>query len=456
MNEKLLFRRQFILTKLPIIPLDGWQSLHVDQYYLYTHPDLEVNQVVNSQRSMVLFGSIFDPSEPEMDNISILKNIHGGIASLEDLFLLIKKCAGRYALLYKDEDQAIIMHDPLALREIYYSAMDNHVLCGSQPDLLIKYAHPDIKTTTDADLIEFYTANLTNGKWNPFRKWIGDETIYEGVKHLLPNHYLDLNKLATCRYWPKSTVNRLELRDAVSNCCAFLQGSIKAIAHRHSLMMAVTAGMDSRTLLAASRECKDNIYYFINKNKLNPNHPDILVPTDIFDSIGVPFHVHDVPKHVDDDFRKIFLDNTFFSSERILPTIYNVYYKKHSEKVNILGIGEIGRTRYGREPKKLDGYLMAYKLGHKDSCYAVRKGKQILEELLPVSKASGMNILTLLYWEHTLGDWGVTGNSESDIAIEEINPFDSHYLYKYGIYSILKDIKYKINHLHYRHLLDVK
>jgi hypothetical protein len=29
-----------------------------------------------------------------------------------------------------------------------------------------------------------------------------------------------------------------------------------------------------------------------------------------------------------------------------------------------------------------------------------------------------------------LGTWGVVGNSESDIAIEEFDPYDSHYIYE--------------------------
>ena len=38
--------------------------------------------------------------------------------------------------------------------------------------------------------------------------------------------------------------------------------------------------------------------------------------------------------------------------------------------------------------------------------------------------------MTGFYWEHMLGNWGTVGNSESDIAIEEINPFNSHLLYE--------------------------
>ena len=38
--------------------------------------------------------------------------------------------------------------------------------------------------------------------------------------------------------------------------------------------------------------------------------------------------------------------------------------------------------------------------------------------------------MSLLLWEQLLGNWGAVGNSESDIAMEEFDPYDSHYMYE--------------------------
>jgi hypothetical protein len=501
--QQLRFRRQFLLAKAPITPLPYWQCLQMGEYYLYAHPDIEVQLLMDARKSMVLIGSIFDPAVPEKGSADILKDVGADVSNVEGLFTRIKRYVGRYALLYKDQKNAVILHDALGLREIYYCTKDHGVVCGSQPNLLVEFANPEIGRTRDPDLLEFYTRHLKDSRWNPNGKWIGDETYYEGVRHLLPNHYLDIHSREARRYWPNEPIKRLSLEDAVSKSCSFLQGTMRAMVHRHSIMMAVTAGKDSRTLLAASRSVKDQIYYFINNHRhMDRNHPDLSVPTKIFESIGVPFHVHEVPTDVDDEFRRIFLSNTFFASERILPAIYNVYFKDHSDKVNILGIGEIGRTRYGKEPKSLNSYRMAYKLGYKEDRYAIRQGEQILTELLPVARQYDLNALTLLYWEHTMGNWGTTGNSESDIAIEEFDPYDSHLLYeiflgvddkytKYdepilvremiramwpdllkwpftppgrsqdkiikrlkriGVYELLKELKYRAYYARYRHL----
>jgi hypothetical protein len=377
-----------------------------------------------------LIGSVFDPINPEKSNNDIISEISSKAKTFYDFIGLIKPLTGRYAFIYKDEYDFLIFNDPLALREIYFCAQPNKVICGSQPNIIVEFADPVIRPREDSEFLEYYYANSKNKKWNPYRKWIGDETYYNGIKHLLPNHYFNIANYEVNRYWPNEKINRLDLDDAVIKICSFLRGALKAIVNRHSIMLAVTAGTDSRTLLAASKDIFRDIYYFINDYNLNVNHPDIAVPKNMMNSIRIPFNIHNVEKNIDFNFSQVFMNNTFFSSDRILPVIYNVYYKKFNDKVNVLGIGEIGRTRFGKEPRKLNGYRMSYKLGYRGEKYAVTQGQKILDELLPVCRKFNLNIMTLFYWEQMLGNWGPTGNSESDIAIEEYNVYDSHLLYE--------------------------
>ena len=161
------------------------------------------------------------------------------------------------------------------------------------------------------------------------------------------------------------------------------------------------------------------------------DHRDIAVPKKIFETIGVPFHVHDIPEYVDEEFKQIFLNNTFFASERILPTIYNIYFKNHYGKVNILGMGELGRQRLGKEPKHWNAYRVLHQFEHRmRDVYATEQVEKILAELLPVREQYGVKVSTLVFWDQYAGNWGAIGNSESDIAMEELNPFASHQLYE--------------------------
>jgi hypothetical protein len=150
----------------------------------------------------------------------------------------------------------------------------------------------------------------------------------------------------------------------------------------------------------------------------------------MFTKLNIPFHVHDVDGPVDEEFKKIFLNNTFMSTDLILPTIYNVYFRNHGNKVNLLGVGEIGRRYYGEAPHDLDGYYLARFLKYKRSMYATAQCEKWLQGVRGIAEECNVDIMQLLLWECLLGNWGAVGNSESDIAIEEFDPYDSHYIYE--------------------------
>ena len=430
MYTNLVYRRQFLLSRAPVSIYPDWKCLQIDHYLLYVHPDLDVNQVTDQQQKIVLLGNIYSPTEPEKNSHDILSDIIANICNLEGLFLFIKRYAGRYVLLYIAREKTIILNDPLSLREVYFCTEHNDIICGSQPNLILEYARPNIKSRRDPDFLEYYNAHSISSKWNPNIKWIGDETYYDGIMHLLPNHYFDIGQSEVRRYWPNEPIKELDIEDAISKICSFLQKSIRAIARRHSLMMAVTAGWDSRTLLAATKDIKNEVYFFINNEGLGYDHPDIAIPKKFFEKLAIPFHIHEIPSDVDNEFRSIFLNNTFFASERILSTIYNIYFKNHQDKTNILGIGEIGRTRFGKEPKKVDRYRIAYKMGHKQSRYAMKQGVSILRELLPVSRK--YNLICLRSYTGNIGSeiGGQQGILNQTLRSRKLTPMTAVSLYE--------------------------
>jgi hypothetical protein len=431
MKEEILrFRRQFLISRSSISNLSHWNCLLLrNQYQVYSHPDLEVAVHEQSNRKAVLLGYIFDPIHPEKRNEDILATIMNESDTFVSFIQAIKYYAGRYVFIYMDDNSFNVIHDPLAIREVYYATAQNRVVCGSQPNLLAEFSAPRLDETSNPDIQNFYEYDMKKVRLGKF--WVGDETFYSGVNHLLPNHYFDIANMRAKRYWPNQKLESIELNEAVERSCSFLQGIMKAASARYSLMMAVTSGTDSRTLLAASKDVKNKIYFFINKESpLSNKHPDIKIPCGIFKILGIPFHVHSVEGEVDKCFKEIFLNNTFMANDRILSTIYNVYFKHHHEKLNILGVGEIGRGFFGAEPQGLDGFYLARSLKYKYSPYAVNQCEKWLEAVRPVARACGVNIMTLLLWEQLLGNWGAVGNSESDIAIEEFDPYNSHYLYE--------------------------
>jgi hypothetical protein len=429
MIDRLLYRRQFLLARDVINQLDGWNIHQLGPFFLHSHPDLELTFVNNASRALAMVGYIFDPNCFQSTNKDILMRILDDSRDFDSFLNALKPYAGRYAIFYKDQEELCVVQDALALREVFYCHCDNEVICSSQPNLLVYFSRPRLNIAPDPELQNFVKNHFPLVRDG--RLWVGDGSPYQGVKHVLPNHYLDINKLHSIRYWPNNPIAKNELNDAVAKCSRFLSGVLKAAAYRHPLMMAVTAGEDSRGLLAASKDIADSVYYFINKHdRLNEDSPDIRIPRELFKRIGFLFHVHVYPKNVPDDFKNTFLQNAFFAHEQLLPVIYNIYYREHGNKLNILGVGEVGRTKFYDEPTILTPYYLAYMLHYRRSLYAVKECKRWLDTARPVARRYGLNIMTLFWWEMLIGNWGAVGNSESDIAIEEFDPYNSHSLYE--------------------------
>jgi hypothetical protein len=429
-KEQLKFRRQFILSRDKIAELERCQNIIINgSFYLYVHPDLNLSIAKSGGKNIILLGYILDYQNHLKSNQDIIEEIIKNVSSFESLTKAIKNYAGQYVIIFYDDINFIIFHDPLGLREIYYCVVPNKIICGSQPNIIVNYSEPEISPTNDKKKINFYKNDMP--KVRAGRLWVGDETYYDEINHLLPNHYLDINKMQSFRYWPNEKIKRRELGEVVDIASNFLSGILKAAYNRYELMMAVTAGNDTRTLLAASRDLSDKIYYFINKHiYMDDNHPDIKIPSAIFNKLNIPFHIHVADSSVPESFKKIFFSNVFFASEQYLPVIYNVYYKFHSTKLNVLGVGEIGRNFFGTPPRKINGYFLARALKYKNSLYAVEKLQRWLDEAKHFSDLYNVDIMTLLLWEQLLGNWGVVADSESDIAIEHFDPFNSHYLYE--------------------------
>jgi hypothetical protein len=427
--DRLRFRRQFILSRVAIRELNEWQRVQIGDHHLQAHPDLELTEVKDGHQTVVLLGYLFDPAHPLRRNGEIIQEILRKTSGFHGVLGCIRPLAGRYVLMYLFERLLWVLHDPLGLREVYYTTIPSNVICGSQPNLLDTFSDPKLGVTQDRRILDFYERDIKQVRSG--RLWVGDETYYSDVKHLLPNHYLDVVALRAARYWPSQRLERISLRTAVKDSCQYLEGVLKAVTSRYEVMMAVTSGIDSRSLLAASRDVKDKVYYFINKQPgLTERSGDIRVPRMMFERLDIPFHVHEMSVDVETHFREVFLGNVFMATELILPTIYNVYYKNHPTKVNLLGVGEIGRDYYGKAPRDVDGYYLARCLRYKNSAYATWQCQKWLDETRGVASACNVDIMKLLLWEGLLGNWGAVGNSESDIAIEEFDPYDSHYIYE--------------------------
>lgn len=95
--------------------------------------------------------------------------------------------------------------------------------------------------------------------------WIsGYLTAHRGVFRVLPNHYLDLAEWETRRFWPRPGDFRQwrSFEPAVEAAATALREFTNAACEEFDVAVTLTAGFDSRLLMASSRQALDRCEFF--------------------------------------------------------------------------------------------------------------------------------------------------------------------------------------------------
>src|SRR5690606_37349376 len=109
--------------------------------------------------------------------------------------------------------------------------------------------------------------------------WPVDKTHLKNVVRLVPNHYLEIESQRLVRYWPREQRVDGDIDELRPQITAQLQGLVAAAAQRFELAIGVSAGYDSRVVLAASRQVAHEVTYYTGQGgKRGAKHPDVAVP----------------------------------------------------------------------------------------------------------------------------------------------------------------------------------
>lgn len=458
--NNLEYRRQYVISNSDFVPPSGWnKSKLMDlgglQYEIFisTHPDLDFCHINTSDKCGAILGYIIDPSSPQLSTKQILIKLLDECATFNDVLKYIYSLSGRYTLIFVTEGEAKLVHDPCGIRKVYYRFNDGDFICCSQPTLIKKYQSIDL--SEDSDLRELVDSKSFI---NSESAWVGDETVYDDVKQLMPNFFLDFRGASAKRYWI-SEDKILNINETIDQVAKILKGSIEAVTYRRNIMQSVTAGWDSRVLLAASKDVSAQNYYFVNTmNIYKDDHIDIAIPRKIMTGIGLKLNIfRDMPKLRDTFFEMLKLN---VEGARKLPKTLAIqyYHDFHSEKMNLNGNGsEILRCHYGKADLANSLVTSDYILAKTklDGRYPYFK-KQI-DKWLPDAKKVAMeyniSLLDLFYWEQRMGNWGGAFTAEQDIAVEGFMPFNNR---KLLILTLSLDEKYRCgpNHLFYQMLIE--
>jgi len=419
------FINQFILGPVFVDALTGWQQVNIDKSFKLTaHPELNVEQVSDGNKSITIIGYILDPAHPEATDIDVAGILLSKFTSLDRLIRATNQLGGRWAIIAKNDEQAILFNDALGLRQVFFTTPDycKDVWAASQPGLIAWLFNLKV----DDEAMNFLDSYVIR-KYREYR-WPGNATAFGEIKHLLPNRYLDLNAIQVHRFWPKEPIGKLDLVQGVDNAVKMLEGLMDAAYIRFDLVHGMTAGLDSRTVLAASRKNKENIRAITVRQGLMPDsHYDLTVTSRLLGKHGIPHSIVNAYPYMSAAFSKAFKENVFLAHDHYGPDAEAILHKFSRKKVAVTGGGaEVARSSFRF---RIDGYKSGYEaeelaklLFMEGNAFAVQAYAQWLDE---IGNLYDVHLLDLLCWENLHGNWMAGTYMEFDFAWRDIfTPFN--------------------------------
>ncbi len=428
---KLLFRRQFILGPQFVDERPSWTRVRiVDGFCLTVHPDLAVERVVEGATSITLLGYVLDPTRPRDDNVQIMNRLLHALTSrgrFEDLLARTHDLAGRWILIVHDGRRVRIVSDACGYRQVYYTdpTICAEAWCASQPGLIADI----MRLQMDPEAVEFirlYEAVGAAGWSGKEYWWPGDTSAYRAVKHLVPNHYLDLTTGAAHRFWPDRSIGRLSLDEAVHKNAKLLRGVMASAANRFPLALTITAGQDTRLLLAACRDISGRLFCFTSTNwDLTEESADVTVPARLLPRLGLRHHAIRCPARMDPGFEEIYMRNMTTARSVYGPIAQGLYDGYPHERVCMTGTTmHIMSSRFEFKLREcihgvVDARVLVKKARMVEHPFALRAAERWLSGAQEIYDA---DVIDLFYWENKEGCWQAMNQTEHGIALEIFGP----------------------------------
>lgn len=272
-----LYVSQFLLGPNHAEHLSDWRRITAGgAFHLTIHPDLTCTQVRRSDRELTLLGHLLDPRAPDDGNAEILQWLLAQFERRSALLQATSALGGRWLLIAAKADDVFLFHDALGLRQVFYTdpRVAGALWAMSQPGLAREAGLALAPDPAALDYIDTQTFRQSREY-----RWPAAASTFVGLNHLLPNHWLDLRTGIARRYWPSAALEALTPQAAVERLAILMPGQIRAAARRFDLALSLTAGMDSRAVLAAARPIINRIRIVtVRQGRLTDEHADVTVP----------------------------------------------------------------------------------------------------------------------------------------------------------------------------------
>lgn len=197
----------------------------------YVHPWTQTQYSTRGELFVLVIGQCVDTKNVTQQNVSA-HLLNALSHSKEQFFTAISQYSGRHAIIFGTPSAPNIVTDATGMRSVFYAGQGGIV---SSHALLVENAIGE---------------NILRDKL-PFQYgYPGNRTPFLRTKILTPNTYYDIAQNSLHRFWPTAAPTERSTDDVAAEILQAATTAMLNVSRNRPLKMALTAGLDSRVILA--------------------------------------------------------------------------------------------------------------------------------------------------------------------------------------------------------------
>ena len=401
MNKGNNLPHQYILCQNATNVPSTWQTKNYGNWYLGHDKSLPVGELQDTNSKFIgwLLGYPIDRKGNLINHLKL--NIAAESDDLISKFeTSIYELGGRFVAVLLSQTTSRLYLDPIGSLATVYCPQQQIV---ASTTTLIPYTK---KCDDNRELIEQLKITQRDG-WYPFGL-----TPRNGIARLLPNHFLDLRQWQTRRHWPNWDANCQQpfdwrIRDRyITEIANILTRQIGAIARTYPIYMSLTAGRDSRMLLACAKQHLDQIVFFTREIPDDSAKLDCEIASTLAHKFGLNHRLLPYQKATETELNQWLAQTGYCVAGRVWRSVRTLK-KLKGDRIYLPGlVAEVGRAYYWMNHDTSDEPISAVELLARLKMPITplfqQKAQQWLSQLPTKNR---FQVLDFLYLEQRLGCW---------------------------------------------------
>ncbi len=470
--RKKLFCRGYLFTDNQSIndnefPFYGlWNKTVINQYYLFTHPDVNVFVESLNNNSISLVGHAYNPFDGVIDERKIIKKLlYLYKKDYTDFLDYLDELTGVFVIFIIVDKELYAVQDCGGQKMLYFGAANGYTVLSSSPQMVSDL----FDLQPDDDISKLLNSN---GYYRGSGFLPGNMSPFKELKRLGPNTCLRQSKGSFIieRIFPRTERNELktneEKKEVIDIMHDILSNNIAlTIKKWNRTALSLTGGMDSQTSFANASDFWNSlfVYSFISKES---EKLDAEAAEEICSKLAVTHHLYKIPENNQEieDYEildKILEHNTSYTCKLHDNEKRKYIYLEKLDDFDIeikSDMSEVGRAYTERKyykvsiPQKMSPrhltitqgryFLEPWCFKYADKCYA-----DFIDETGLKSDICGYSMHDLAYWEVRMGSWAATSFASQEYIHEITIPYNNRKLLNMFLLFPEEDRKKDIPHL---------